>query len=204
MPPADASRSRLGLVVAVGLFAALGMPDGGMGVLWPAMRRTLAAPLDALGILTAALTAGAFAGSVASGHLARRTGWARLLLGGVMLSAAALLGVAGSPTWATVVVGFLAMGCAGGTIERPCRVTWPAGTGCAAWVPSMPAMASARRSDRWWRRGCWLRQPGGGRSSPSPAASTCGSPPAWWRRGPRGAPDAARLVWPSPRLRPTR
>jgi fucose permease len=98
-------------------FAVLGVPDGGTGVAWPFIRADLHQPLDALGLTTAALTAGGVAMSALSGRLTRRLGVVPLLVVAAAISGAALAGIAVSPVWALVVVGFLLLGCGGGLID---------------------------------------------------------------------------------------
>jgi fucose permease len=98
-------------------FAVLGVPDGGTGVAWPFMRADLHQPLDALGLTTVALTAGAVGVSALSGRLTRRLGVVSLLVLASVISGVALAGVAASPVWAVVVVCFLLLGCGGGLID---------------------------------------------------------------------------------------
>jgi fucose permease len=81
------------------------------------MRADLHQPLDALGLTTAALTAGGVAMSALSGRLTRRLGVVPLLVVAAAISGVALVGVAVSPVWALVVVGFLLLGCGGGLID---------------------------------------------------------------------------------------
>lgn len=98
-------------------FFVLGVPDGGDGVAWPFLRADLGQPLAALGIVSTAVTAGAVAMSAVSGALTRRLGGGPLLLCAAVLGAAALGGIAASPVWATVVLGFLVLGAGGGLID---------------------------------------------------------------------------------------
>jgi fucose permease len=98
-------------------FLVLGVPDGGEGVAWPFMRAGFAQPLDALGLLAVALTAGAVVMSALSGGVTRRIGTGPALLAASALSGAALLGVAASPVWATVVLCFFAYGAGTAVID---------------------------------------------------------------------------------------
>jgi fucose permease len=107
-----------GVVVAgVLAFFVLGAPDGGTGVAWPFMRASLRQPLEALGLITVAVTVGAVAMSTVSGWLTRRVGAPALLLAAMLVCAASLAGVALSQVWATVVLCFLAFGGGGGIID---------------------------------------------------------------------------------------
>ena len=98
-------------------FLVLGVPDGGDGVAWPFMRASLGQPLEALGLLSIALTAGAVAMSALSGRITRAAGTAPALLGAAVLAGAALLGVALSPVFATVVLCFFAYGAGTAVID---------------------------------------------------------------------------------------
>jgi len=110
--------ARAGLAVLAGIaFVGLGLPDGLLGVAWPSMRATFGVPLDALGALLTAFTAGYVTSSFAGGRAARRLG-----LGGVLaLSCGAtglsLLGYAASASWGMVVALGLVAGLGAGGID---------------------------------------------------------------------------------------
>lgn len=60
-------------------FFSLGLPDGLLGVTWPAMRATFGLPLSALGSLLALFTAGYLLSSIFSGWLLARVNVGSLL-----------------------------------------------------------------------------------------------------------------------------
>jgi fucose permease len=98
-------------------FISLGLPDGVLGVAWPSLRRTFAAPLSHLGILLAVATVGYLASSFSSGWLVARLGLGRLLVWSGTLTAASALGYALAPAWAIVVAGAALAGLGAGAID---------------------------------------------------------------------------------------
>src|SRR5260221_349728 len=67
-----------------------GLPDGMIGVAWPAIRAGLGLPLDRLGVLLVANTAGYLLTSAANGLLVRRPGTRALVAGAARRSAVPL------------------------------------------------------------------------------------------------------------------
>ncbi len=74
-------------------FISLGLPDGLLGVAWPSIRRDFSIPLDAIGTLLAASTAGYILSSFFSGVLVRVMGIGRLLSASCAITAAASSGI---------------------------------------------------------------------------------------------------------------
>jgi len=98
-------------------FAALGLPDGALGVAWPSVRRDFGLPLSGFGVLIIIMMAGHLLASVASGPAAARVGPARLLLwANVAFTASALAFAVAPGGWALMLAGLLA-GAAGGLID---------------------------------------------------------------------------------------
>jgi fucose permease len=94
------SKNKLGLIILAYLaFIALGMPDGLLGVGWPSIRAGFALPLDALGALLVAGTAGYLTSSFASGWLIARLGVGRVLALSCALTGAGLIGYTLAPAW---------------------------------------------------------------------------------------------------------
>lgn len=91
-------------------FAALGLPDGVLGVAWPSMRSSFGLPWDAVGALLLSTTAGYVVSSFASGAVLARIGVGALLSLSCLATAASLLGYALVPAWALLV----ALGCVAG------------------------------------------------------------------------------------------
>ncbi|MDB5106383.1 MAG: major facilitator superfamily 1 [Fibrobacteres bacterium] len=75
-------------------FAALGLPDGILGVAWPSMRSAFGVPLDALGLLLSASMAGYILSSFACGFLLARMGIGTLLSASNLITAFSLAGYA--------------------------------------------------------------------------------------------------------------
>jgi len=112
------SSSRIGLIVLIyTAFISLGLPDGLLGVAWPTMRESFGVPLDALGVLLIASTAGYLTSSFFSGILMRKLGVGGLLAASSCSTALALIGYTLVPVWWLVpVLGILA-GLGAGAID---------------------------------------------------------------------------------------
>ena len=79
-------RSKLGVILLAYIaFISLGLPDGLMGVAWPSIRAFFGRPLDSLGILLFAGTAGYLTSSFFSGRI-----MARLGVGGLLAASCAI------------------------------------------------------------------------------------------------------------------
>jgi fucose permease len=104
-------------VPAIAAFVMFGLPDGMIGVAWPAIRAGLGLPLDRLGVLLVANTAGYLLTSAANGLLVRR------LSTGALVAAAAASALAGSMlilaggALGGLVAGMLMLGAGGGVID---------------------------------------------------------------------------------------
>ncbi len=108
--------SGAGLAILAGIaFVGLGLPDGLLGVAWPSMRRTFGVPLDALGALLTATTAGFVLSSFAGGRAMRALGLGGVLALSCAATAVSLFGYAASSSWWIVIgLGLLAGFGAGG------------------------------------------------------------------------------------------
>lgn len=98
-------------------FISLGLPDGLHGVAWPSMMAAFMVPLDALGILLIAGTAGYLVSSFFSGPVIARLGIGGLLSLSCAVTGAGLLGYAFAPYWWMISVLALTVGLAGGAID---------------------------------------------------------------------------------------
>jgi fucose permease len=115
--PATGARRRVLLVLSFLGFMSLGLPDGLLGVAWPSVRVSFSLPLDALGGLLLATTAGYVLSSFASGRLVARMGVGALLAGSCLATAVSLFGYASAPSWIVMVgLGVLA-GLGAGAID---------------------------------------------------------------------------------------
>lgn len=108
----------LGLIVlAFGAFAALGLPDGLLGVGWPSIRTGFVIPLDAIGMLLTAGVAGYMASSFFSGVLLARFGVGRILATSCLITGLALIGYTVVPDWWMMVLLGVFAGLGGGAID---------------------------------------------------------------------------------------
>lgn len=105
------------LVMAYLSLGTLGAYNAQLGVVWPSIRETFGLPLDALGIILVAGTAGFFLASVLGGTIITRFGAGVLLVGASALGIAGTLGFALAPAWWTAILAHLLAGLAGGSYE---------------------------------------------------------------------------------------
>ncbi|MCU1658163.1 MAG: major facilitator superfamily 1 [Pseudonocardiales bacterium] len=102
---------------SMGAFFVLGLPDGMLGVAWPAMRRSHHQPVSALSILLLAGTCAFFIMTLTSGALVRRYGASVAV---ISASAGAVLGALaaglGHGFW-TALVGMALLGACGGLVD---------------------------------------------------------------------------------------
>ncbi|MEP6916373.1 MAG: MFS transporter [Acidobacteriota bacterium] len=106
------------LPILAGLaFISLGLPDGLLGVAWPSIRASFGLPLDALGVLLIAGTAGYVASSFSSGRVLRRVNLGTVLAASCGLTAAGLLGYATAPQWPMMVALGVVLGLGAGAID---------------------------------------------------------------------------------------
>ena len=114
-----ASPSRRVLLASLAFlaFVSLGLPDGLIGVSWPSIRAEFGLPLDALGLLVAAHTAGYLASSFLAGVILRVMPLGLVLALSAGGAAVALLGFALAPAWPVMLsLGVLA-GLGGGAVD---------------------------------------------------------------------------------------
>lgn len=84
-------------------FIGLGLPDGSLGVAWPAIRQTFHLPLDAVAPLFALGMTGGMLSSFNSGALLARWGVSRVVAGSCLVLAIVLSGFAVAPAWFVIV-----------------------------------------------------------------------------------------------------
>lgn len=109
---------RLGLIgLAFVAFVALGLPDGLLGVGWPAIREGFSIPLDAIGLFLTALVVGYMVSSFSSGLLLQRLGVGLLLAISCLLTGGALIGYTLVPQWWMMVALGVIAGLGAGAID---------------------------------------------------------------------------------------
>jgi fucose permease len=156
---------RLGLIVlAYVAFIALGMPDGLMGVAWPSVRQSFSIPLDALGGLLFASTAGYLTSAFFSGRVISVLGIGRVLALSCALTGAALLGYTLVPVWGMMVALGVLAGLGAGAIDAGLNTYVAAhfGEGLMQWLHASYGigittgpliMTAALNSFQSWRTG---------------------------------------------------
>ncbi|MFO7696056.1 MAG: MFS transporter [Anaerolineae bacterium] len=105
------------ILMAFVAFVGLGMPDGLLGVAWPSIRGGFGIPLEAIGMLITAVTAGYMTSAFFSGPLLSRLGVGRLLALSCALSGAGLIGYTLVPQWWMMVALGVAAGLGAGAID---------------------------------------------------------------------------------------
>lgn len=109
---------KIGLVLlAYVAFISLGLPDGLLGVAWPSMRADFALPLDALGMLLVASTAGYLTSSFFSGRIMARLGVGGLLAASCAATGGSLLGYTLAPSWWAMIPLGMVAGLGAGAID---------------------------------------------------------------------------------------
>lgn len=98
-------------------FVSLGLPDGLLGVAWPSLRIHFGLPLDALGSLLIASTAGYLTASFCSGRLTARLGIGGLLSASCLATGAGLIGYTLVPAWWMMVALGTVVGLGAGAID---------------------------------------------------------------------------------------
>lgn len=109
--------SGLLLAIVYAAFVSLGLPDGALGVAWPAMRAELGLPLEALGLVTVLATAGSAASGFASGRVLARLGTPLVVALSGLMTGLSLLGFALAPSYAFVVILALPLGFGAGSVD---------------------------------------------------------------------------------------
>jgi len=112
------SYPRLGIILLAYIaFISLGLPDGLMGVAWPSIRSDFSRPLDSLGLLLIASTAGYLTSSFLNGKLIARFGVGGVLAGSCALTGAGLLSYTLVPEWWMMVLLGAVAGLGAGAID---------------------------------------------------------------------------------------
>ncbi len=105
------------ILLAYIAFISLGLPDGLLGVAWPSIRATFGRPIDSLGIMLFASTAGYLTSSFSSGRLIRWLGVGRILSLSCAATGLGLIGYALAPAWGVMVGLAVVAGLGAGAID---------------------------------------------------------------------------------------
>lgn len=121
-------------------FISLGLPDGVLGVAWPAIHTQMNQPLSALGLISITLTACSALSSTQAARLANRWGTGVLVAVSGLVTALGLLGMSLAPNFAVLVA-----------------LAIPLGLGAGAVDASLNHFVGSHYSPRHmsWLHGCW-------------------------------------------------
>jgi MFS family permease len=98
-------------------FISLGLPDGVLGVAWPAIRADMGQPLAAVGYVTITITLCAAFSSAHAGALAQRLGTGVVVAASCLLTSLALLGMGWAPSFVWLVAMGIPLGLGGGAVD---------------------------------------------------------------------------------------
>ncbi|TMD42577.1 MAG: MFS transporter [Chloroflexi bacterium] len=111
------SRGRLSTASPLITFVVLGLPAGALGVAWPSMRSSFAAPLAGLGLILAGITVAYFLGSASFGPLSARLNGGLLLAAGCCLAGLGMLAFSVAFWWWVVPLLGILVGAGSGLID---------------------------------------------------------------------------------------
>jgi fucose permease len=121
-------------------FISLGLPDGVLGVAWPAMRLTLKQPIEAAGLVTMVATACSALSGFASGAVLKRFGAGSVVMASGFMTGLALLGFSQVPGFGWLLLLAVPLGLGAGAVD-------------AAMNHFVARHYSARHMN--WLHGCW-------------------------------------------------
>lgn len=98
-------------------FISLGLPDGVMGVAWPAVRVDMGQPLAAVGVFTLVGTVCAAVSSYFAGAIVKRVGTGAVVAASCLVTALALVGYGYAPSFAWLVALSIPMGIGAGAVD---------------------------------------------------------------------------------------
>ena len=109
---------RLVLLIVIYLaFISLGLPDGVLGLAWPAMRASLDQPLESLGLVTFVLASCSAVSGFVSGRVLSRFGTGRVTLASALMTALSLLGLSVVPNFPLMVALAFPLGLGAGAVD---------------------------------------------------------------------------------------
>jgi fucose permease len=104
------------LIACLGLVA-IGLPDGAVGVAWPAIRAGFDLPQDAFGLLLTATSAGVVVAGLVSGRLMQAMAFPSLLFAAVCAAAGGIAIEAAAPGLTLLCLGALVAGLGAGSLD---------------------------------------------------------------------------------------
>lgn len=113
----NASMATLLLLVIYLVFISLGIPDALLGAAWPVAYAQLGVPVSYAGLTSVFITLGTVVSSLVAVSVVRRFGTGRVTLWSVLLTAAALMGVSLSRSYAALCLLSIPLGLGAGSID---------------------------------------------------------------------------------------
>jgi fucose permease len=98
-------------------FISLGLPDGILGVAWPAIRLDMGQPLAAVGLLTITMTVCAALSALLAGRIIERVGTGVVVATSCLMTALALVGFSIAPSFAWLVALGIPLGLGAGAVD---------------------------------------------------------------------------------------
>jgi fucose permease len=98
-------------------FISLGLPDGILGVAWPAIRADMDQPLAAVGIITITMTACSATASLMAASIVKRIGTGAVVAASCLMTGLALIGFALAPSFAWLVALAIPLGLGAGAVD---------------------------------------------------------------------------------------
>ena len=98
-------------------FISIGLPDGMLGVAWPAIRLQMDQPLAAVGAITMTMTACSAASSLLAGSVVQRIGTGAVVAGSCLFTAMGLLGFSVAPSFGWLVALAIPLGLGAGAVD---------------------------------------------------------------------------------------
>jgi MFS family permease len=98
-------------------FISLGLPDGILGVAWPAIRADMGQPLAAVGIITITMTACSATSSFFAGWFAKHMGTGVVVAASCLMTALALVGYSFAPSFAWLIALAVPLGLGAGAVD---------------------------------------------------------------------------------------
>lgn len=112
-----AQSSRTAVWTSYAAFLGLGLQAGLLGLAWESIRTDLGLPLETVGVLLFASTAGYLTSSFVSGTLAHRLGYTRLYIGAAVIYVLGVAGYAIAPSLPLLALAAIIAGAGSGTID---------------------------------------------------------------------------------------
>ena len=105
------------LFIIYAAFISLGLPDGVLGVAWPAMRNSLEQPLASVGLITLVLTVCSAASGFFSGRVIARLGTGLVVMLSGLMTGLALLGFSFAPAFGWLLLLTVPLGLGAGAVD---------------------------------------------------------------------------------------